>query len=152
MRPLARYFEQFSACSPQTVTRCHSVRSWRWPPLSLKTSLVAMLRLHTGRLLGVYLSSGSAPRFPTRITLFTLPIVRLPPCGPHHAKSALKKRPSISRPLEVSGGRAASFRDSIARLYWTPDGGHDLPPMPLHCDGCCAGLGPRARASRVPRR
>src|SRR6185436_2133197 len=74
MRPLARYLEQFSACSPQTVTRCHSVRSWRWPDLSLNTSVVAMRRLQRGRLDGVYLSSGSAPRFPTRMTLFTLPM------------------------------------------------------------------------------
>src|SRR5215471_409830 len=73
-RPLARYLLQFSAWSPHTVTRCHSVRSWRCPDLSLNTSVVAMRRLQSGRLDGVYLSSGSAPRFPTRMTLFTLPM------------------------------------------------------------------------------
>src|SRR5437764_9022751 len=113
MRPLARYFEQFSACSPQTVTRCHSVRSWRWPPLSLKTSLVAMLRLHTGRLLGVYFSSGSAPRFPTKITLFTLPIVRVPPCGPimrsPHSKSHTQFFVSTVR-----------YRTVPERVSWAP--------------------------------
>src|SRR4051812_13967088 len=107
MRPLARYFEQFSACSPQTVTRCHSVRSWRWPPLSLKTSLVAMLRLHTGRLLGVYLSSGSAPRLPTRITLFTLPIVRVPPCG------LIMRSPPSKSDGEIPG--TAAYREVIGR-------------------------------------
>src|SRR5215510_13623339 len=73
-RPFDRYLWQFSAWSPQTVTRCHSVRSCRCPDLSLKTSVVAMRRLQRGRLDGVYLSSGSAPRFPTRMTLFTLPM------------------------------------------------------------------------------
>src|ERR687887_642965 len=108
MRPLARYLEQFSACSPQTVTRCHSVRSWRWPPLSLKTSLVAMLRLHTGRLLGVYFSSGSAPRFPTKITLFTLPIVRVPPCGPIMRSPLLKSDQNVAH-REVIGAERDKF-------------------------------------------
>src|ERR1039457_4285148 len=79
MRPLARYFEQSSAWSPHTFTRCHSTRSCFCPALSFQTSLVATLRLHTGRLLGVYFSSGSAPRFPTRMTLLTLPMVNRPP-------------------------------------------------------------------------
>src|SRR5512140_318434 len=104
MRPLARYFEQCSACSPQTFTRCHSVRSCFCPLLSFHTSLVARLRLHTGRLLGVYFSSGSAPRFPTRMTLLTLPMVfsvvlLLPPSrrvsnGPLRvAKEVIGRRP-----------------------------------------------------------
>ena len=33
-----------------------------------------MRRLQSGRLDGVYFSSGSAPRFPTRMTLLTLPM------------------------------------------------------------------------------
>src|SRR5215472_3847983 len=51
---------------------CHSVRSCHSPALSLYRSLVARLNLATGTPLGVYLTSGSLPRFPTRITLFTL--------------------------------------------------------------------------------
>src|SRR5689334_4220088 len=51
---------------------CHSVRSCHSPPLSLKRSLVARLNFATGTPLGVYLTSGSFPRFPTRITLLTL--------------------------------------------------------------------------------
>ena len=42
--------------------------------LVLEHSVVAMRRLQSGRLDGVYFSSGSAPRFPTRMTLFTLPM------------------------------------------------------------------------------
>src|SRR5215467_1964248 len=51
---------------------CHSVRSCHSPALSLYRSLVARLNFATGTPLGVYLTSGSLPRFPTRITLFTL--------------------------------------------------------------------------------
>src|SRR5215472_14057755 len=51
---------------------CHSVRSCHSPDLSLYRSLVARLNLATGTPLGVYLTSGSLPRFPTRITLLTL--------------------------------------------------------------------------------
>src|SRR5215472_8802402 len=51
---------------------CHSVRSCHSPALSLYRSLVARLNLATGTPLGVNLTSGSLPRFPTRITLFTL--------------------------------------------------------------------------------
>ena len=54
--------------------RCHSVRSWRCWFLSLKTSLVASRISHTAWPDGRYFSSGLVPRFPTRITLFTLAI------------------------------------------------------------------------------
>src|SRR6185436_18503094 len=156
MRPLARYLEQFSACSPQTVTRCHSVRSWRWPPLSLKTSLVAMLRLHTGRLLGVYFSSGSAPRFPTKITLFTLPIVRVPPLRPHHAKSALKKRPQVFGRRQSSARAAREFPRSVRTSYsFAPDARLPPPPCPpvvgRHARRRARAGPPRLRRRRLPR-
>ena len=51
---------------------CHSVLSCHSPLLFLKRSLVARLNFPTGIPLGVYLTSGSAPTFPTRITLFML--------------------------------------------------------------------------------
>src|SRR5581483_11976774 len=51
---------------------CHSVLSCHSPLLFLKRSLVARLNFPTGTPLGVYLTSGSAPTFPTRITLFML--------------------------------------------------------------------------------
>src|ERR1700731_4522249 len=61
-----------SASRCHATMLCHSVRSCHSPALSLKRSLVARLNLATGTPLGVNLTSGSFPRFPTRITLFTL--------------------------------------------------------------------------------
>src|ERR1700722_2970917 len=51
---------------------CHSVRSCHWSFRSLNFSLVARLKLATGVPLAEYLTSGSLPTFPTRMTLFTL--------------------------------------------------------------------------------
>src|SRR3954471_4322027 len=72
-RPLERYSPQFSAALPQTTTRCHSVRSCFWPALSVQASLVATVKFATAAPLGVYLTSGSRPRLPIRMTLLTLP-------------------------------------------------------------------------------
>src|SRR5712664_3203502 len=72
-RPLERYSPQFSADLPQTTTRCHSVRSCFWPALSVHASLVATVKFATACPLGVYRTSGSRPRLPTRMTLLTLP-------------------------------------------------------------------------------
>src|SRR6185312_14203144 len=66
------YSPMISASLCQATILCHSVRSCHSPPLSLYRSLVARLNLATGTPLGVNLTSGSFPRFPTRITLFTL--------------------------------------------------------------------------------
>src|SRR6266446_9211783 len=58
------------------TTRCHSVFSLRSPVvLSRQLSEVATLRLAIGRPSWVRRISGSLPRFPTRITLFTLPAI-----------------------------------------------------------------------------
>src|SRR6266581_4086838 len=58
------------------TTRCHSVFSLRSPvALSRQLSDVATLRLAIGRPSCVRRISGSLPRFPTRITLFTLPAI-----------------------------------------------------------------------------
>src|SRR6478735_1615969 len=58
------------------TTRCHSVFSLRSPvALSRQVSEVATLRLAIGRPSWVRRISGSLPRFPTRITLFTLPAI-----------------------------------------------------------------------------
>src|ERR1035438_1814341 len=51
---------------------CHSVRSCQLPSLSLKRSFVAMENLATGMPPCVNFTSGSLPRFPMRMTLFTL--------------------------------------------------------------------------------
>src|SRR5450432_4939076 len=61
-----------SANRCQATMLCHSVRSCHSPPLSLNLSLVAGLNLTTGTPEGVYLISGSVPRFPIRITLLML--------------------------------------------------------------------------------
>src|SRR6267143_6892443 len=72
-RPLERYSPQFSAVFPHTTTRCHSVRSCFWPDLSVHASFVATVKFATACPLGVYRTSGSRPRLPTRMTLLTLP-------------------------------------------------------------------------------
>src|ERR1700751_5039440 len=58
------------------TTRCHSVFSLRSPvALSRQVSDVAILRLAIGLPSWVRRISGSLPRFPTKITLFTLPAI-----------------------------------------------------------------------------
>src|ERR1700704_7067385 len=80
MYTLAPFFRYCSTIlqsgSLKITTRCHSVFSLRSPvPLSRQVSEVAMLRLAIGRPSCVRRISGSLPRFPTRITLFTLPAI-----------------------------------------------------------------------------
>src|SRR5437879_5473078 len=77
---LAPFFRYCSATlqspSLKITTRCHSVFSLRSPVvLSRQVSEVATLRLAIGRPSCVRRISGSLPRFPTRITLFTLPAI-----------------------------------------------------------------------------
>src|SRR3954452_19299582 len=90
MYTLAPFFRYCSATlqspSLKITTRCHSVFSLRSPvPLSRQVSEVAMLRLAIGRPSCVRRISGSLPRFPTRITLFTLPAI-----AALHSKSLAK--------------------------------------------------------------
>src|SRR5215475_3203680 len=80
MYTLAPFFRYCSAIlqspSLKMTTRCHSVFSLRSPvALSRQVSEVATLRLAIGRPSWVRRISGSLPRFPTRITLFTLPAI-----------------------------------------------------------------------------
>src|SRR3954451_23061901 len=72
--PFVRYSFRLSAVLPQRTTRCHSVFSCFWPPLSFHTSVVARLSVATAAPPGVNRISASRPRLPTRITLLTLPI------------------------------------------------------------------------------
>ena len=70
--PLRRYSAAISPRRPKRAILCHSVRSCCWPDaLSFQDSLVAMRMLVTVMPLGMERVSGSAPRLPTRITLFT---------------------------------------------------------------------------------
>src|ERR1700704_6570418 len=80
MYTLAPFFRYCSATlhspSLKITTRCHSVFSLRSPVvLSRQLSDVATLRLAIGRPSWVRRISGSLPRFPIRITLFTLPAI-----------------------------------------------------------------------------
>src|SRR3954469_15121940 len=80
------------------ATRCHSVRSWRLPSRSFQVSDVATRRLTTSSPLGIERDSGSAPRLPTRITLFT----------PAIAVSNFSSAIPLSPP---SGGGKSAFAD-----------------------------------------
>src|SRR5258705_9189587 len=81
--PFFRYSPAISASRCHSTTLCHSVRSCHSPLLSLKRSFVAKAILATGVPLGVYLTSGSLPRLPIRITLFTLlPAMSAAPSAP----------------------------------------------------------------------
>src|SRR6266436_245758 len=78
------------------TTRCHSVFSLRSPvALSRQLSEVATLRLAIGRPSWVRRISGSLPRFPTRITLFTLPAI----AALHSRKHWIGQR--LGYPLEL---------------------------------------------------
>ena len=71
--------------SEKIATECHSVRSRRSPVLrSFHVSDVAMRRLHTLPPFWKVRTSGSRPRLPIRITLFTEPAMkpsfRIPRC------------------------------------------------------------------------
>src|ERR1700754_3403139 len=82
MYTLAPFFRYCSATlqrpSLNMTTRCHSVFSLRSPvALSRQLSDVAMLRLAIGRPSWVRRISGSLPRLPTKITLLTLPAMKL---------------------------------------------------------------------------
>src|SRR4051812_20581166 len=71
--PFFKYSAATSAVRCQQTMLCQSVRSFHSPLcLSLKLSLVAMLNLVTAVPCGVYLSSGSLPSVPIRMTLLTL--------------------------------------------------------------------------------
>src|SRR5450631_2548479 len=77
LEPFLRYCSTIlHSGSEKITTRCHSVFSLRSPvALSRQLSEVATLRLAIGRPSWVRRISGSLPRFPTRITLFTLPAI-----------------------------------------------------------------------------
>src|SRR6266850_7116493 len=124
-RPLERYSPQFSADLPQTTTRCHSVRSCFWPALSVQASLVATVKFATACPLGVYRTSGSRPRLPTRMTLLTLPAMlaslqveaRTLTHGPDNGPRGLAAQPPPGQvgdgPVQAEAGLASG--DGVAR-------------------------------------
>src|SRR3981189_1405228 len=70
--PFFRYSPAISASRCQSTTLCHSVLSCHCPSLPLNLELVATVIFATGVPCGVNFTSGSLPRFPIRMTLFTL--------------------------------------------------------------------------------
>src|SRR5207302_3335589 len=106
-----------SASRCQATMLCHSVRSCHSPALSLNRSLVAMLNLATGVPLGVYLTSGSLPRFPTRITLLTLFIVLR---SFTFISQRLKAQLVISAPAECHGNQCYCTTSRGILGYWPP--------------------------------
>src|ERR1700761_1717956 len=112
MYTLAAFFRYCSATlqspSLKITTRCHSVFSLRSPvALSRQVSEVAMLKLAIGRPSWVRRISGSLPRFPTRITLFTLPAI-----------AALHSRQLLASISESAG--AAPYWPKLRRLRIPP--------------------------------
>src|SRR5258708_2166938 len=99
--------------SLKITTRCHSVFSLRSPvALSRQVSEVAMLRLAIGRPSWVRRISGSLPRFPTKITLFTLPAI-----AALHARNYRIVRPALAWSFQLRVLAVAAKTRIEARPY-----------------------------------
>src|SRR3954451_12190329 len=95
--------------SLKITTLCHSVRSrgspdWR----SFQRSEVAIRRLTIFWSLWLWRTSGSSPRLPTRITLFTLPAIACaaPPRAASPDPACASRRWAREPPVPVRRGRA----------------------------------------------
>src|SRR5579884_3314888 len=104
------------------TTRCHSVLSLRSPvALSRQVSDVATRKLTTGRPSCIRRTSGSAPRLPTRMTLFTLPAITLSRSG-NSARHA-PARPSVCAPSTATRAtrlRTAPLHQTVFTLDAAP--------------------------------
>src|SRR5262245_38969946 len=125
MYTLAPFFRYCSATlqrpSLKITTRCHSVFSLRSPvALSRQVSEVATLRLAIGRPSWVRRISGSLPRFPTRITLFTLPaiaVLHAPITGRNRADAIIAAFARARPPTYTLNGAAfPKVPDGASRL------------------------------------
>src|SRR5580692_10631129 len=117
LAPFLRYCSTIlQSGSEKITTRCHSVFSLRSPvALSRQDSEVATLRLAIGRPSCVRRISGSLPRFPTRITLFTLPAIAA--LHSRHHCTGPPPKPSAGG----TGRRRRHARDHLApTLYARP--------------------------------
>src|SRR5882762_2914487 len=161
-RPLERYSPQFSADLPQTTTRCHSVRSCFWPALSVHASLVATVKFATACPLGVYRTSGSRPRLPTRMTLLTLPAMlaslqveaRTLAHGPDNGPRGFAPQPPPGQvgdgPVQAEAGLASG--DGVARAAGFARAGPGAFSRPAGWGkgaGTTAGAGPGASSGRA---
>src|SRR3954469_20083547 len=146
--------------SLKITTLCHSVRSrgspdWR----SFQRSEVAIRRLTIFWLLWLWRTSGSRPRLPTRITLFTLPAIACPP-PPREASpdpACPSRRWAREPPLPVKRGRAyqellASNSECRRPLRLPREGrrqgqagGVNAAPMAPKREGAIRQTGPRQR-------
>src|SRR5262245_8247116 len=132
MYTLAPFFRYCSATlqrpSLKITTRCHSVFSLRSPvALSRQVSEVATLRLAIGRPSWVRRISGSLPRFPTRITLFTLPAIaalHAPNHWPNRAGASKGTRRSRPPTYTLNGAAFPKVQPGASRLstYSTASG------------------------------
>src|SRR5208337_3944974 len=88
--PLFRYSPQISANRPKATIRCHSVTVVFSPEDRLtRFSLVAIRKFATVVPLLRYFTSGSAPRLPMRMTLFTPAIESSYPCQKRQKRLSL---------------------------------------------------------------
>src|SRR5579864_8680035 len=106
------------------TTRCHSVRSLRSPEaLSRHVSEVATDRFTTGSPDVMRRTSGSFPRFPTRMTLFTLPAISVSVL--FHARVAAKLVPtnSLGHRRSLTGcGQDSVVRRMLVCSHYVPSG------------------------------
>src|SRR5438876_8912235 len=133
MYTLAPFFRYCSATlqspSLKITTRCHSVFSLRSPLfLSRQVSEVATLRLAIGRPSWVRRISGSLPRFPTKITLFTLPAIATLRARNHYRSKP--RRTQVGRSA-LSGATlyACRTRNPLSDGFSTYSIGHDIVPV-----------------------
>src|SRR5690242_16849480 len=127
--PFFRYSPAISARRPKKAMRCHSVASFVSPlALSFQRSVVARRMFVTASPLGRYFDSGSAPRLPTRMTLFTDAIS----CLPAHQFTYGSLVPLAGDDLEPRDALLAQH----LRLSHARDGG-ERAIEPFEIDSCC---------------
>src|SRR5581483_11715469 len=117
-RPLARYWLHVPASLSQATTENHSVSSSaRWPVSSTRPGrFTATVKLQTGVPRCVYRSSGSRPRLPMIITLFSEPaIATLRTKGPTLSTDVLIPARPLVKPRHAGRGHGVG-QDAVDRL------------------------------------
>src|SRR5687768_3233320 len=107
------------SCDPllhQTTQRCHSVFSWRSPDGVFHDRLVASPKVATRLPPVVARISGSAPRFPIRVTLFKLRLT----IPPGECRNARRRKYRIEPTRPQTNRRASS--SLVARTRTMPEG------------------------------
>src|SRR6185436_18605868 len=104
-----------SASFPHATIECHSVFSWRCPSCPVQLRDVANLKFATRCPPGVVRTSGSEPRFPTRMTLFT-PATMHPQAMMVMSRIYEDDRPPGQGRQGASGGSIDAL--AVGRLEW----------------------------------